>query len=90
MEDLCRRARPDCTDICCRRVWVWVEFRDLLFFHIAGHPGPPNTNLQAGKAITAAIPAHRLPSTVFIGNRSTRRYGDFLLTLRGYGEKYRL
>ncbi|WP_231715796.1 precorrin-3B C(17)-methyltransferase [Desulfosarcina widdelii] len=31
-----------------------------------------------------------MQSTVFIGNHSTRRYGDFLLTLRGYGEKYRL
>jgi precorrin-3B C17-methyltransferase len=31
-----------------------------------------------------------MQSTVFIGNRSTKRYGDFLLTLRGYGDKYRL
>ncbi|BBO76012.1 hypothetical protein DSCW_34290 [Desulfosarcina widdelii] len=36
MEDLCRRTCPDCTDICCRRAWVWADFRDLLFFHLAG------------------------------------------------------
>ena len=40
-----------------------------------------------GELPTAVV---NMQSTVFIGNRSTRRYGDFLLTLRGYGEKYRL
>jgi len=40
MEDLCRRTCPDCTDICCQRAWVWADFRDLLFFHLAGIPVP--------------------------------------------------
>ena len=40
MEDLCRRTCPACTDICCRRAWVWADFRDLLFFHLAGIPVP--------------------------------------------------
>lgn len=31
-----------------------------------------------------------MQSTVFIGNSATTRYGDFLLTPRGYGEKYAL
>ena len=31
-----------------------------------------------------------MQSTVFIGNRTTTRYGDFLFTLRGYGQKYAL
>lgn len=40
MEKLCRRTCPDCTDICCQRAWVWADFRDLLFFHLAGIPAP--------------------------------------------------
>lgn len=40
MEKLCRRTCPDCTDICCRRAWVWADFRDLLFFHLAAIPPP--------------------------------------------------
>jgi precorrin-3B C17-methyltransferase len=31
-----------------------------------------------------------MQSTVFIGNSTTARYGDFLFTLRGYGKKYTL
>ena len=31
-----------------------------------------------------------MQTTVFIGNNSTRRYGDFLYTLRGYGERYEI
>jgi precorrin-3B C17-methyltransferase len=31
-----------------------------------------------------------MQSTVFVGNLTTTRYGDFLYTLRGYGEKYLL
>ena len=34
---------------------------------------------------TAAV---NMQTTVFIGNRSTRHYGDFLYTPRGYGNKY--
>jgi hypothetical protein len=35
MEELCRVTCPDCKDICCRRSWVWADFKDLLFFHLA-------------------------------------------------------
>lgn len=44
MEDLCRDTCPNCADICCRRAWVWADFRDLLFLHLAGIP-PPDTQL---------------------------------------------
>jgi hypothetical protein len=44
MEDLCRKTCPTCTDICCRRAWVWVDFKDLLFFHLAGIV-PPEAQL---------------------------------------------
>jgi precorrin-3B C17-methyltransferase len=50
----------------------------------------PDQRIQVttlGELHTAVV---NMQSAVFIGNRSTRRYGDFLLTLRGYGEKYRL
>jgi precorrin-3B C17-methyltransferase len=31
-----------------------------------------------------------MQTTVFVGNSTTARYGDFLFTLRGYGKKYSL
>lgn len=40
MEVLCEQTCPDCTDICCRRAWVWADFKDLLFFHLADIPLP--------------------------------------------------
>ncbi|MBC2711033.1 MAG: hypothetical protein HGJ94_08580 [Desulfosarcina sp.] len=40
MDRLCREACPDCADICCYRAWVWADFRDLLFLHLAGIPVP--------------------------------------------------
>lgn len=40
MDSLCQRTCPDCTDICCQHAWVWVDFRDLLFYHLAGIPAP--------------------------------------------------
>ena len=40
MDHLCRRTCPDCTNVCCRRAWVWAEFKDLLFLHLAGIPVP--------------------------------------------------
>lgn len=40
MADLCARTCPACTDICCRRAWVWADFRDLLFLHLADIPVP--------------------------------------------------
>jgi len=35
MENLCRQTCPSCTDVCCQRAWVWIDFRDLLFLHLA-------------------------------------------------------
>jgi hypothetical protein len=40
MDALCAQACPGCMDICCRRAWVWADFRDLLFLHLAGIPVP--------------------------------------------------
>jgi hypothetical protein len=40
MDRLCRKTCPDCTDICCHKAWVWVDFKDLLFLHLAGIPAP--------------------------------------------------
>ena len=40
MDSLCHHTCPDCTDICCRHAWVWADFRDLLFLHLAGIPVP--------------------------------------------------
>lgn len=44
MDNLCRRTCPDCTNVCCRRAWVWVDFKDLLFFHLADI-APPERQL---------------------------------------------
>ena len=39
MDGICRRTCPTCKDRCCRRAWVWADFKDLLFFHLVGiHP----------------------------------------------------
>lgn len=35
MESLCARTCPVCPDPCCRRACVWIDFRDLLFLHLA-------------------------------------------------------
>jgi hypothetical protein len=40
MDRLCAAACPACTDICCRRACVWIDFRDLLFLHLAGITAP--------------------------------------------------
>jgi len=40
MENLCRQTCTACTDVCCRRAWVWIDFKDLLFLHLAGIPIP--------------------------------------------------
>lgn len=44
MDDLCRDTCPACTDNCCGRAWVWADFRDLLFLHLAGIT-PPDAQL---------------------------------------------
>ena len=40
MDRLCRKTCPDCKNICCRRAWVWADFKDLLFLHLTGIPVP--------------------------------------------------
>jgi hypothetical protein len=40
MDHLCRRTCPACSDRCCRRAWVWADFNDLLFLHLAGIDPP--------------------------------------------------
>ncbi|XPS89954.1 hypothetical protein Dvar_79730 [Desulfosarcina variabilis str. Montpellier] len=40
MDDLCQHTCLDCADICCRHAWVWADFKDLLFLHLAGIPAP--------------------------------------------------
>lgn len=46
MEELCRQTCPACTDVCCRRAWVWIDFKDLLFLHLAGIPLPEGQLLR--------------------------------------------
>ena len=46
MEGLCHQTCPDCADICCRRAWVWVDFKDLLFMHLADIALPPQQLLR--------------------------------------------
>ena len=36
LDRLCSTTCPNCTDICCQRAWVWFDFKDLLFLHLAG------------------------------------------------------
>jgi hypothetical protein len=48
MEELCRQTCPACTDVCCQRAWVWADFKDLLFFHLAGID-PPDHQLLSRK-----------------------------------------
>ncbi len=40
MDRLCRETCPDCINTCCRRAWVWADFKDLLFLHLDGIPVP--------------------------------------------------
>ena len=50
MDVLCEQTCPACTDICCQRAWVWTDFRDLLFCHLAGvdPPGRQLLNREGG------------------------------------------
>ena len=41
LDDLCRVTCPWCPDPCCLAARVWIDFKDLLFLHLAGHPIPP-------------------------------------------------
>jgi len=46
MEALCQTTCPFCNDICCRRACVWIDFKDLLFLHLADIQ-PPSQQLLA-------------------------------------------
>jgi hypothetical protein len=40
MDDLCTATCRFCPDPCCLTAKVWIDFRDLLFLHLAGQPVP--------------------------------------------------
>lgn len=40
MDRLCGATCHDCTDICCQHACVWIDFKDLLFLHLAAIPVP--------------------------------------------------
>ena len=40
LDSLCVPTCPACGDPCCARAKVWLDFRDLLFLHLAGGPIP--------------------------------------------------
>jgi len=40
MVDLCHATCPTCSDICCQHAFVWIDFKDLLFLHLAAVPLP--------------------------------------------------
>lgn len=57
MDALCCETCPACKDICCRRAWVWVDFRDLLFYHLAGVTPPDGQLIEtAGSHCRFASP----------------------------------
>jgi hypothetical protein len=41
IDDLCKVTCPWCPDPCCLTAKVWIDFKDLLFLHLGGHPIPP-------------------------------------------------
>ena len=46
LDDLCRATCPWCPDLCCLSAKVWIDFKDLLFLHLGGHPIPPEQLLS--------------------------------------------
>jgi hypothetical protein len=46
LDDLCWVTCPWCPDPCCLAARVWIDFKDLLFLHLAGHPVPPEQLLS--------------------------------------------
>jgi hypothetical protein len=40
LDDLCSVTCPWCPNPCCLSAEVWIDFKDLLFLHLAGHPVP--------------------------------------------------
>lgn len=47
VSEICRGTCPWCPEPCCIVTRVWFDFRDVLFFHLAGVPLPPGP-LHAG------------------------------------------
>ncbi len=46
LDDLCWVTCPWCPDPCCLAARVWIDFKDLLFLHLAGHLVPPEQLLS--------------------------------------------
>lgn len=46
MDNICRLTCLACTDSCCQRAWVWADFIDLLFMHLADIAVPPQQLLR--------------------------------------------
>ena len=46
LDDLCRVTCPWCPDPYCLAARVWIDFKDLLFLHLAGHSIPPEQLLS--------------------------------------------
>jgi hypothetical protein len=40
LDDLCEATCPHCPDPCCLSARIWVDFKDLLFLHLAGQAIP--------------------------------------------------
>jgi hypothetical protein len=40
LDELCRVTCPWCPNPCCLSAEVWIDFKDLLFLHLGGHPIP--------------------------------------------------
>jgi hypothetical protein len=47
LNDLCAITCTTCSDICCQRAYVWFDFKDLLFLHMADIPVPGAQLLSA-------------------------------------------
>ncbi|MDL2274552.1 hypothetical protein LJC22_00305 [Desulfosarcina sp. OttesenSCG-928-G10] len=37
---LCNATCPSCTAICCQKARIWADFKDLVFYHLAGITPP--------------------------------------------------
>ncbi|MCG6908843.1 MAG: hypothetical protein LJE94_01825 [Deltaproteobacteria bacterium] len=46
MENLCLETCRFCPGVCCRAATVWADFKDALFWHLAGQNIPPAQNLS--------------------------------------------
>jgi precorrin-3B C17-methyltransferase len=79
-----------------KRDWQLRRAQEIVALHRAGNTpvGIVTSAMRQGQTIqlttlerlhTAAVD---MQTTVFIGNGSTRRWGDFMFTPRGYGRKY--